>query len=117
MEIKAAEFIKITPKELLQNLLALEDGESLDVGAWSDMMDEPYMWHKIVNISSTAQDAFEDTAPTYLIGYYGGYATAHVFAYDNTDPEGSVYTLTELLKTEDLLDGDGTVCMEVPSEE
>lgn len=117
MEIKATEFIKITPEELLQNLLALDDGESLDVGAWWDTTEEVCMWHKITNISATVQDAVGDTAPTYLMGYYGGHASAHVFAYDTTDHEGSVYALTELLKTEDLLDGDGTVCMEVPSEE
>lgn len=117
MEINDTKIIKITPKELLQDLLALEDGESLDVGAWWDTTEEVCMWHKIVNISNTATSEFEDCAPTYLMGYYGGHASSHVFCYDIDDHEGSVYALTELLKDEDLLDGDGTVCIEVPSEE
>lgn len=110
-------FVKITPAELLQNLLELEDGESLDVGAWWDTTEEVCAWHKIVNISDTVMSEYEDSAPTYLIGYYGAHASSHVFCYDIHDHEGSVYALTELLKDEDMLDADGTVCMELPSEE
>lgn len=110
--------VRITPEELIEKLLWLDDGEKLDIGApWDDGVDDVRSWHGIVNITSTVKDAFGDMAPTFLIGYYASWASSHVFCYDNTDHEGSVETLTELLDSEDLLYSDGTVCVEVPSEE
>lgn len=109
-------FVKITPAELLQNMLNLEKGETLDVGAWWDSIDDVAQWHSITNISAESE-LRNDYAPTFLFVYYGAHASAIAYAYDNECHGDSIDRLTSILQDEDLLDGDGTVCMEVPSEE
>lgn len=95
---------KIHVEDLLSTMLLMRAGATIAIGNISISGNDLEEIHAVHRIDLDA--VYDDTAPTFIIGYYGGYASAKLFVYDteNYSFDENANRLAEILKDEDLYD-------------